>query len=73
MAEPGQIVAPVRIDDRHCRRQLLVGLMVIDDDDIDAELFGLCERLDAGRAAIDATRSFAPRSASARTASIFGP
>ena len=54
MAEPGEIVAPVRIDDCYRRRQFLVGLMVIDDDDIDAELFGLLERLDAGRAAIDA-------------------
>ena len=37
MAEAGQIVAPVRIDDGDRRRQHLVGLMVIDDDDIDAE------------------------------------
>ena len=52
--KPGQIVAAVRIDDGDGRRQCLVGLVVIDDDDVDAERFGLRKRLDAGGAAIDA-------------------
>ena len=54
MAESGEVVAPVRIDDGDSRRQDLVGLMVIDDDDVDAELLGFVQRLDAGGAAIDA-------------------
>ena len=37
MAEPGKIVEPVRIDDRTRVRQLLVGLVMIDDDDVEAE------------------------------------
>ena len=53
MAEAGQIVAPVGIDDGHGRRQHLVGLMVIDDDDVDAERARLCQWFDAGGAAID--------------------
>ena len=53
MAEAGKIVAPVRIDDRHGRRQHLVGLVVIDDDDVDTERARFHERLDAGGAAID--------------------
>ena len=54
MAEARQIVAAVRIDDGNRRRQHFVGLMVIDDDDIEAELLGLGQRLDTGGAAIDA-------------------
>ncbi len=54
MPEARKVVAAVRIDDGDRRRQNLVGLMVIDDDDIDAELLGFGERLDAGGAAIDA-------------------
>ncbi len=54
MAEAGEIVAPVRIDDRDRGRQRLVGLMVINDDDIEPERFRLGERFDAGGAAIDA-------------------
>ena len=53
MAEAGEVVAPVRIDDRQGRRQLFVGLMVIDDDDIHAELVRFRKRRDAGGAAID--------------------
>ena len=53
MTEAGKIVAPVRIDDGDRRRQRLVGLVVIDDDDIDAELARFRQRLDAGGAAID--------------------
>ena len=60
MAEPGQIVAPVRIDDGDRGRQFFVGLMVIDDDGVEAELFGFYERLDAGRAAIDADEKLCP-------------
>ena len=74
MAEPGKIVAPVRIDDRKRRRQGLVGLMVIDDDDIDAER--LRARSSGSMLVVPqstVTSSVAPRSASARTASTFGP
>ena len=53
MAEAGKIVAPVRIDDSDRRRQHLVGLMMIDDHDVEAERAGFRERLDAGGAAID--------------------
>ena len=53
ITEAGEIVAPVRIDDGHRRRQRLVGLMMIDDDDVHAERFGFAQRLDAGGAAID--------------------
>ena len=48
MAEPRQIVEPVGID--HDRiGQPLVGLMVVDDDDVEAKPPRLGERLDAGR------------------------
>jgi hypothetical protein len=73
MTEPGKIVAPVRIDDCRRRRQRLIGLVVIDHDDIDAEPARFRQRLDAGRAAVDRHQSVAPRAASARTASTFGP
>ena len=54
MAEPRKVIAPVGIDDRQCRRQLLVGLMMIDDHNIETPRFRLGERGDAGCAAIDA-------------------
>ena len=53
MAEAGQIVGAVRIDDGHRRRQFLVSLMVIDHHRVEAELLCLAQRLHAGRAAID--------------------
>ncbi len=53
ITEAGEIVAPVRIDDGQCRRQRLVGLMMVDDDDIHAERLCFAQRLDAGGAAID--------------------
>ena len=53
IAEAGEIVAPVRIDDCRRRRQHLVGLMMVDDDDVHAERLRFAQRLDAGGAAID--------------------
>ena len=53
IAEAGEIVLAVRIDDGHGRRQLRRGKMMIDDDDIDAAPTRWLERLDAGGAAID--------------------
>ena len=53
MVEPGQIVLPVRIDQRVDRRQRLVGLMMVDRHHVEAELLRLGERLDAGGAAVD--------------------
>ena len=53
IAQSGEIVAPVRIDDCRRRRQRLVGLMMIDDDDVHAERICFAQRLDAGGAAID--------------------
>ena len=48
MAQAGQIVEPVRID--HDRvRQRLVGLMVVEHDDVETEPPRLGERLDAAR------------------------
>ena len=46
MAEAGEIVAPVRIDDGDRGRQHFVGLMVVDHDHVDAERLGLRQRLD---------------------------
>ncbi len=54
IAEPRKVVASVGIHNRQCRRQLLVGLMVIDDHDIESPRFRLGEWRDAGCAAIDA-------------------
>ena len=53
IAEAREIVAPVRIDDGECGRQRLVGLMMVDDDDIQAERLCFAQRLDAGGAAVD--------------------
>ena len=53
MAEPGEIVGAVRIDDRLSRRQFLVGLMMIEDHNVEAELLGFYERCVAGCPAID--------------------
>ncbi len=52
MAERGEIVVAVRIDDRRLG-QLLVGLVMVDDDGVEAEPRGLRERLEARRAAVD--------------------
>ena len=53
MAEAGEIVVAVRIDDRDHRRQPFVGLVMVDDDDVEAELPGFRQRLVAGGAAVD--------------------
>ena len=46
MAKPGEIVEPVRIDDGERRRQFALGLMMVDDHDVEAEPSRLGERLD---------------------------
>lgn len=53
MAEAGEIVEPVRIDQGVDLRQFRAGLMMVDHDDGHAETFCFGERLDAGGAAID--------------------
>ena len=53
MAEPGEIVGPVRIHQRVDLGQFLAALMMIDDDDGHAELLRFGQRLEAGGAAID--------------------
>ena len=45
MAEAGEIVGAVRIDDRQRRRQFLVGLMMIEHHHVEAELLGFYERV----------------------------
>ena len=74
MAEPGEIVEPVRIDDRERRRQRLVGLVMVDHD----RRRGRAARASASGSWLvvpqsTVTSSVAPRSASARIASTFGP
>ena len=53
MSETGQIVLPVGIDDRMNGRQLGIGLMVIDHDDVGLEPARDGERLEARRSAVD--------------------
>ena len=53
IAEAGEIVLPVRIDDRRGRGQGFRRLVMIEDDDVEPEPSGLGERLEADRAAID--------------------
>ncbi len=53
MPKPGEIVGPVRIDERVHIREFVAALIVIDGNHRHAEPFGLGQRLDAGRAAID--------------------
>ena len=53
MAEAGQIVLPVRIDDGGSRRQALGRLVVVEHDRVEAEPRRFGERLVARRAAID--------------------
>ena len=53
MAEAGEIVGAVRIDQRIHDRQHVAALMVIDDDDRHSEPPRFHQRLDAGGAAID--------------------
>ena len=53
MSEPRHVVLAVGIDHGAGARQLLVGLVVIDDDDVAAELAGARQRLAAGGAAVD--------------------
>ena len=67
---PREIVLPVRIDQRIGRRQRLVGLMMVDDHHVEAELLRLGERRDAGGAAID--RDQQPRALLGERAHGFG-
>ena len=53
MTLAGEIVLPVGVDHRERRRQCLVGLMVIDDDDFGAGLIGGFDGGLAGGAAVD--------------------
>ena len=53
MAELRQVIEPVGIDHGERGRKHFVGLMVVDHDDVEAELARFCERLVAGGAAID--------------------
>ena len=53
VSEARHVVLAVGIDDGAGARQLLVGLVVIDDDDVAAELAGPRQRLAAGGAAVD--------------------
>ena len=81
MAEPGQIVEPVGIDHRQRGRQHLVGQVMVDHDDVEAEPLRLGERLVAGGAAIDrheqrrasARRAPAPPRRSGRSLRKSGP
>ena len=52
MAELGEVIEPVRIDHKRVR-QSLVGLMMVDDDDVETEPARLGKRFVAGGAAID--------------------
>ncbi len=58
IAKPGEIVTPVRIDHSNGGRKLLVGLVMIDDDDIQAEPICFGQRLHAGGAAIHRDQQF---------------
>ncbi len=51
---PGDVVAPVRIDDGDGGRQLRAHLVMIEHDDVDAARLRALQRIEAGRAAIDA-------------------
>ena len=53
MAEAGEIVGPVRIDQRVDLGQFVAGLVMVDDDHGHAELARFGQRLEAGGAAID--------------------
>ncbi|KAH2808295.1 hypothetical protein KXV85_006041, partial [Aspergillus fumigatus] len=53
IAEPGEIVRPVRVHQRVALGQLFAALVMVDDDDGHPELPGFRQRLDAGGAAID--------------------
>ena len=64
MAETGEIVGAVRIDDRHRRRQFLVGLMMVEDDNVERRACGLRRAvtwLVVPQSTV--TRSLTPRSA----------
>ena len=50
---PGKVVLPVRVQHRVSRRQRVVGLVVIDDDDLRAGLVGGGDGVDRCSAAID--------------------
>ena len=46
-------VPPLGVDDRHRRRQLVIGLVVVCDDQVDPEFLRATTRLDAADAAVD--------------------
>ncbi len=74
IAEAGEVVLPVRIDQRERARQRLRRLVVIEHDHVEAEAPRLLERLMADGAAIDGDdelRALARRSAA--IASALGP
>ena len=73
VAQLRQIVEAVGVDHGKCRGEQFIGLVVVDHDDVEAELARLEHGLMAGGAAPTATSSVAPRAASERTASAFGP
>ena len=54
VALAGDVVAAVRIDDGDRRRKLRADLVMVEHDDIDAARLRVLQRLEAGRAAIDA-------------------
>ncbi len=60
MPELGEVIEPVRIDHRERGRQLLVGLVVVDDDHFESESAGLRQRLVAGGAAVDRDEELRP-------------
>jgi hypothetical protein len=60
MAEAGEIVLPVRIDQGQRRRQDFRRLMVVENDDVEPEPCGLLERLEADRPAIDGDDEIGP-------------
>ncbi len=73
MAEPREIVLPVRIDQRLNLRQPLGRLVMVEHDDVETQPPGLGQRLVAGGAAIDRDEQRRPLRASWRMASLLGP
>ena len=74
MPEAGEVVLPVRIDDRQRVGKILGRLVVVEHDGVEAEAPGLGERLVARRAAIDRHQQVRrPGPGRLRIASTFGP
>ena len=53
MTEIGKVIEPIGIDERKRAGQLLIGLMMVDDNDIEAKLARLQKRSMARRSAVD--------------------